>query len=167
MFLLRFVCKNSEPQLCIMHNSCLIVIFYSGESFLYLESPTETSLSILRTFSCLHDYRYGPLVSVHFQMNYLLFHLQNQRQNLHCQSSNHSKHYSNWPRYFLGFWCGVLNTRQLLKSIQVQFLQVSRRFSDSFKCRARPRKRGTHTRKKNCVQTFVYVRVPVLSSLIA
>ena len=53
-----------------MHNSNLIVILYSGESFLYLESPMETSLSILRTFSCLHDYRYGPLVSVRFQTIY-------------------------------------------------------------------------------------------------
>ena len=53
----------------------------------------ETSLSIFQTCSCLHDYRYGPLVSVHFQMNYLIIHLQNQRQYRDCQSPNHSKHY--------------------------------------------------------------------------
>ena len=48
--------------------------------------------------SCLHDYQNGPLVSVHFQMNYmyryLLFHLQNQRQYQYWQSPNRSRHYS-------------------------------------------------------------------------
>jgi len=36
----------------------------------------DTSLSIFRMCSCLHDYRSGPFVSVRFQMNYLflLFH---------------------------------------------------------------------------------------------
>jgi len=48
--------------------------------------------------------------SVHFQMNYLLFHLQNQRQYRYCQSPNCWKHYSKLTLLFslLLMWCSAV-----------------------------------------------------------
>ena len=87
-------------------------IFYSWELLVlwcFLESATETSLSVQRKFSWLHDCRYGPLVSVCFQMNYLLFHLQYQRQYRYCPSPNCSTHYSRLTLLFtlLLMWCSA------------------------------------------------------------
>ena len=85
------------------------VIVYSWNLFVlsYCLQSDKKLLSIFRTCSCLHDYRNGRLVSVHFQMNYLLFHLQNQRQYRYCQSPNHIKHYSKLTSLFtlLLIWC--------------------------------------------------------------
>ena len=84
-------------------------IFYSWEScvFLYcLQSAIETFLSILRTFSCLHDYRNGPLVSVRFEMNYFIYKI---KGNIGTVSHRTVQHFiQNWPRALLCFRCSVL-----------------------------------------------------------
>ena len=91
-------------------------IYCSWESFVLwycLQSATETSLFILWTFSCLHDYPTGPLVSVRFQMNYSLFHLQT-NGNIGNVSHRIVQHIiQNWPHYLLCFWCGVLQLKRV------------------------------------------------------
>jgi len=83
------------------------VIFYSWEScvfWYYLQSATETFLSILRTFSCLHDYRYGPLASVRFEVNYFIYKIKGNIGTVSHQIVQHI--IQNWPCYLLCFWCG-------------------------------------------------------------
>ena len=80
-----------------------------------------------RTCSCLHDYQRRLLVSVHFQMNYLLYHLQNQRQYRYCESPNCSKHYSKLTSLFpllLMWWSWDENSWGLHFSIL--FLSIGR-----------------------------------------
>ena len=126
-----------------------------------LQSATETSLSIFRTCSCLHDYRSGPLVSVH------------QRQHRYSQSPNRLKNYSKLTSLFplLLMWCSwgenswglhfpfhqprdaifkqwsFKHARRLLKSFigKVNVFQAPRRLTDSYKCCTRHRKRSTRT----------------------
>ena len=77
----------------------------------YLISFTISHGNFTDHSSCLHDYRYGPLVSVRFQMNYLLFCLQDQRQyQYYCQSPNCSTHYSKLTSLFtlLLLWCSAV-----------------------------------------------------------
>ena len=87
-------------------------IFYSWELFVLwycLQSATETSLSIFQKCCCLHDYWNGPLVSVHFQMNYFIYKI---KGNIGTVSHRTVENIiQNWPCYFLCFWCGVLRLK--------------------------------------------------------
>ena len=115
---------------------------------LILFTATKTSLLIFQTCSFLHDYWNGLLVSVHFQINYVLFHSQNQWQ---YQPPNRLKHYSKLTSLFhlLLMWCSTdENSWGLHFTCILQYC-------------------STRTRKFVCVQTFVCVWVPVLFILIA
>ena len=125
-------------------------IFYSWELFVlwYCLQPRKLLCSFFKRALFLHDYWNGLLVSVHFQINYLLFHSQNQRQ---YQPPNRLKHYSKLTSLFhlLLMWCSTdENSWGLHFTCILQYC-------------------STRTRKFVCVQTFVCVWVPVLFILIA
>ena len=71
----------------------------------------ETFLSIFSNVLLFTQLPEWPLVSVYFQMNYLLFLLQNQRHyRSYCQSPNRSKHCAKLTSLFplLLMWCSAV-----------------------------------------------------------
>jgi len=79
--------------------------------------PSFLLLSIFQMCSCLHDYRNGLLVSVHFQKSKAIY---------VRQSPNHSKHYSKLPLLFtlLLMWCSeVVNSWGLHLCLCIKLLQ--------------------------------------------
>ena len=141
----------------------LLLAYFTADSRLFFiivyNQPRNFSVHSLNVFLFT---RLPEWASVRFQMNYSL--------TVSHQIVQHI--FQNWPRYLLCFWCGVLHLKivedciflcilqyfhwpsdacYILLLVEWMYLQVPRRFSDSYKCGAQPRKHGTRT------WTFVYV----------
>jgi len=157
---------NFSVSLCSWHILQLIVVY----SLLLFTISHETSLSILWTFSCLHDCQNGLLCAFKWTIRYFIYKIKGNIGTVSHQIVQHI--FQNWSRYLLCFWCGVLHLKivedciflcilqyfhwpsdacYILLLVEWMNLQVPRRFSGSYKCGAQPRKHGTRT------WTFVYV----------
>ena len=118
----------------------------------------KTFLSIYRT--CLHDQN-GPLVSVHFQLNYLIYSFISKiKGNISVLSvPNRSKHYGPTvlgALLFLSFPLAAWHHFQLVKTQTVNILQAPLQFSLGYRCSVRPRNAVPTHQHLFYVQTFSY-----------
>ena len=107
----------------------LLLAYFTADSRLFFiivyNQPRNFSVHSLNVFLFT---RLPEWASVRFQMNYSLFHLQDQRQYRYCQSPNCSTHFSKLTSLFtlLLMWCSTFeNSWRLHFSVYTSILSMA------------------------------------------